>query len=61
MEMGVIITVLVGIIALIAYKRGKDKAETDFLEEIVKSNEDRKTIRNMSDSELDDELRNYWK
>lgn len=61
MEVWAIVLVLVGVIALISYKRGKGKAEKDFLEEIVKSNEDRKTIRNMSDRELDDELRDYWK
>lgn len=61
MEMGAIIIFLVGVIAFLAYRKGKKKAETDFIEEIVKSNEDRKAIRNMSDSELDDELRNHWK
>lgn len=61
MEMGAIIILLVGVIAFLAYKHGKKDEEKDFIEGVVKSNEDRKDIRNMSDSELDDELRDYWK
>lgn len=61
MEMGAIIIFLVGLIAFLAYRHGKKDEERDFIEGIVKSNEDRKTIRNMSDGELDSELRDYWK
>lgn len=60
MEAWAIIILLVGVIAFLAYRHGKKDTEKDFIEGIVKSNEDRKDIRNMSDSDLDDELRDYW-
>lgn len=61
MEMGAIIIFLVGLVAFLAYRHGKGKAEKGVLEGEVQANEQRKVIRSMSDSELDDELRDYWK
>lgn len=60
MEMGAIIIVLVGVIALLAYRRGKISAKVEVLKNEVESNRNRQAISNMSDSELDDELRKYW-
>lgn len=61
MELGVIVLVLVGVIALLAYRKGVQKVEREVLEDEVESNQQRNTIRNMSDSELDDKLSKYWK
>ncbi len=56
-----IILFLVGLIAFLAYKRGKQEAIEGALRDEIQANEQRKDIRNMSDSELDDKLSDYWK
>lgn len=61
MEIGAIILGLVGIIALLAYKKAKSDVEKERLKDEVESNRNRQAISNMSDDELDDELRDYWK
>ena len=60
METGVIILVLVGVIALISYKKGKQEALEKVLKDEIQSNKERDVIRRMSDGELDDELSEYW-
>lgn len=60
METSAIILFLVVLVAFLSYKRGKDSGTKKALEREVESNADRKIIRNMSDSDLDDELRDYW-
>lgn len=60
MEIMAIILFLVGLIAFLAYKRGKQEAIEGALRDEIQANEQRKDIRNMSDSELDDRLRDYW-
>lgn len=61
MELMAIILFLVGLIAFLAYKRGKQEAIEGALRDEIQANEQRKDIRNMSDSELDDKLSDYWK
>ncbi len=61
MEIMAIILFLVGLIAFLAYKRGKQEAIEGALRDEIQANEQRKDIRNMSDSELDDKLSDYWK
>jgi hypothetical protein len=61
MEMGVIILMLVGVVALLSYKRGKQAKENEVLRDEVESNKERRRISNLSDSELDDELYKHWK
>lgn len=56
-----IILFLVGLIAFLAYKRGKQEAIEGALRDEIQANEQRKDIRNMPDSELDDKLSDYWK
>lgn len=60
MELVAIILALIGVVAFLAYKKGKGAVEKEVLESEIKSNEHRKAIRNMSDSDLDDELSKYW-
>ena len=61
MDMVAIILCLVGLVAFLAYSKGKGKVKKEVLEGEVEANEHRKRIRNMSDTELDDELSDYWK
>lgn len=61
MEIMAIILFLVGLIAFLAYKRGKQEAIEGALRDEIQANEQRKDIRNMPDSELDDKLSDYWK
>ena len=61
MEIMAIILFLVGLIAFLAYKRGKQEAIEGALRDEIQANEQRNDIRNMSDSELDDKLSGHWK
>lgn len=56
-----IILFLVGLIAFLAYKRGKQEAIEEVLRDEIQATEQRNDIRNMSDSELDDKLSDHWK
>ena len=60
MEMGLIILALVGVIALLAYRRGRQTKENEVLEDEVQSNRERRRISSLSDDELDDELHKHW-
>lgn len=60
MEAGAIIIALVGIVALLAYRKGKNEREREALRNEIESNRNRQVISDMSDDELDDELRKYW-
>ena len=61
METVAITLFLVGLIAFLAYKRGKQEAIEEVLRDEIQANEQRNDIRNMSDSELDDKLSGHWK
>ena len=61
MEMGAIVLLLVGVVALLMYRSGRRSVQREELKGEVQTNEQRKRIRNMSDSELDDELSEHWK
>lgn len=61
MEMGAIVIFLVGVVALLMYRSGSRSAQREELKGEIQTNEQRKRIRNMSDSELDDELSKHWK
>ena len=60
MEAGAIIIALVGIVALLAYRKGKNDKEREALRNEIESNRNRQVISDMSDDDLDDELRDYW-
>ena len=60
MEAGAIIIALVGIVALLAYRKGKNEREREALRNEIESNRNRQVISDMSDDDLDDELRDYW-
>lgn len=60
MELGVIILLLVGVVALLAHNRGKLYEQKERLEDDVEATKDRNDIRALDDDELDDELRKYW-
>ena len=60
MELGVIIILLVGVVALLAHNRGKLSEQKERLEDEVEATKDRNDIRALDDGELDDELRKYW-
>ena len=60
MELGVIILLLVGVVALLAHNRGKLSEQKERLEDEVEATKDRNDIRALDDGELDDELRKYW-
>lgn len=60
MEMGLIILALVGVIALLAYRRGRQTKENEVLEDEVQSNRERRRISSLSDDDLDDELHKHW-
>lgn len=55
-----VVVVLAGIIALLSYKRGRGSKEIEVLEDEIQSNKERRRIANLSDSNLDDELRDHW-
>lgn len=60
MELGAIILILVGVVAFFAYRKGKQAKEVEVLEDEIKSNKERRRIANLSNDNLDDELREYW-
>lgn len=60
MEVWAIILSLVGIVALLAHKRGQRDKDIERLNNEVESQKNRRDISDMSDDELDDELRKYW-
>ena len=60
MEMGLIMLALVGVIALLAYRRGRQTKENEVLEDEVQSNRERRRISSLSDDDLDDELHKHW-
>jgi len=55
-----IVVALASIIALLSYKRGRGSKEIEVLEDEIQSNKERRRIANLSDSNLDDELRDHW-
>lgn len=60
MEIGAVLLFLVGLVTWLAYKRGGDDKHIDELEEEVINADKRKDIRNLSDGDLDDRLREHW-
>lgn len=61
MELTIVLLLLIGLVAWLAYRDGKSYVEKGVLKEEVENAKDRKAISDMDDDELDSELRKYWK
>ena len=57
---GFTILALVGMVAYLAYRKGRQAKEVEVLEDEIESNKERRRIANLTDSNLDDELREHW-
>lgn len=61
MDMLLVVAPVVLLLAVVAYKLGKKTTKIEVLEDEVEASKNRDSISSLSDKQLDDELRDYWK